>query len=188
MAVGMGTAFLSSLVKSATVNDRVDLKKVCEMLGVNITLSNTMSDLCVVNLGSDSKIQVKIKASLNKKEIHTLAVMATAESVINPKKMKGEGVVYDIFFLKDLTNQMHCRAFMLATRFAVPEHIIEQLVIATENDFSSSKNPNADPKFNSREYINNSTYMPEFLNMVIKESSAKLLLDNIEVSLIIRAA
>lgn len=178
----MSTSILTSLVRGATVGDFVDLRVICSTLGVKVMITEFISDLCLLYKNDDGQVIIKVNKNLSKKEMSTLVVLALAESIIHPEKLYRERTIYDMFFLKEMRSQMHSRSFILATRLVLPEHIIEQLIISSENDFSTRKNPNTDVNFNAKNYIQESIYLPEFLNMIIKESSARLLLNNVDTS------
>jgi hypothetical protein len=178
----MSMSLLNSLVRSATSGDIVDFRIICSTLGVRVALIELSSDLCILCRNKEGRVEIQINSDLCQEKMSTLAVLALAESILHPEKLYREKVVYDMFFLNDMKSKMHSRTFILATRLVLPEHIIEQLIISSENDFSTVKNPNTDYSFNAKDYVNESIYMPDFLNMIIKESSAKLLLNNVKMS------
>ena len=68
---------------------------------------------------------------------------------------------------------------MLATRLTIPEHIIKKLVHANEMEFTRKSIRDNTDVFDKKSYIENSIFLPEFIESVVKESTGRLLLDNI---------
>ncbi len=81
-----------------------------------------------------------------------------------------------MFFLIDLNTNKATKLIMLATRLAVPEHIIEKISNSLEAQFSKE---DQNERFDTEAYILNAQYLPEFIRCVIKESSSMFLIDNL---------
>ncbi|GLX77012.1 hypothetical protein tinsulaeT_03520 [Thalassotalea insulae] len=172
----MSNSAIQRLIESATHQDTVDLKAICQSLHIRVVLDEQLQDYCKIGIDVDEKLTIWLNTKIDKKTKFTFVAIATAEWLIHPDRVKDQGVSYDIFFLRELTNYKASKLIMLATRLAVPEHIIEKLSDALEVQFT--KNDAAD-NFDSDAYIENSDYLPEFLRCVIKVSSSIFLLDNL---------
>ncbi|WP_206484071.1 hypothetical protein [Thalassotalea sp. G2M2-11] len=167
---------IQQLIKSATKGDTVDLKAICQKLKIKIKLDDDLKDYCKVGLDKKRHTTIWLNSSLDRKMKYTFVAIATAELIIDPIRVSEQGVTYDVFFLRELHQNKATKLIMLATRLAVPEHIIEHL--SDDLDMQFTKN-NAFNKFDSDAYIANAEYIPEFLRCVIKESSSKFLLNNV---------
>jgi len=172
----MSSNAIEKLIQSATDGDTVDLKAICKKLHIRVALDETLSDQCKIGLDKQQRLNIWLNPTLDKKTKFTYVAIATAEYIIDPERVAEQGVSYDIFFLKDLNKNKATKLIMLATRLAVPEHIIEHLANALDLQFTKN---NVFDKFDYDGYIANANYLPEFLKCVIKESSSKLLIDNL---------
>jgi len=172
----MSSNVIEKLIQSATEGDEVDLKAICKKLHIRVSLDETLSDQCKIGLDNKQRLNIWLNPTLDKKTKFTYVAIATAEYIIDPERVAEQGVSYDIFFLKDLNKNKATKLIILATRLAVPEHIIEHLANASDIQFTKN---NAHDKFDYDGYIANANYSPEFLKCVIKESSSKFLLDTL---------
>jgi len=173
----MASLSISSLIKSATVGDVVDLKIICKTLNIGLKMDSELSDLCKIEVDKNSRVVIWLDPKLDKKTKFTLVAIAVAEYLIHPARVSAQGgVVYDMFFLKELNSKKRSKLIMLATRLVIPEIIIEKLSDALDNQFSTS---GAKEKFNADSYIANSDYLPEFMRCIIKESTSMFLLENL---------
>lgn len=168
---------LHSLIQSATVGDIVDLKSICQTLEIKIRMDDSLQDLCKIGENENKHIIIWLKDSLDQKTKFTFVAIAVADYILDPDRVIKQGVVYDMFFLRDLSANKATKLIMLATRLAVPEHIIEKLSNALEAQFS--KDDTIEP-FDADEYVRNAKYLPEFVRCAIKESSSMFLMDNLK--------
>ncbi|MGJ8693419.1 MAG: hypothetical protein ACSHW0_13165 [Thalassotalea sp.] len=176
----MAISPVTRLIEACTVNDKIDLKKICDKLKVSLKAASDLTDLCKIGCDEQRQLVIWINPKIDAKTRFTLVVIAIAELILQPERVKDGGISYDIFTLKDLHRKKHSPYLMLATRLAVPEHIIEKIVAADEMEFESKILRQRTDIFDRDAYINNAIYLPEFIRCVVRESSGKLLLDNIE--------
>jgi len=174
----MSVSGLYHLIESATVGDSVDLKLICQTLDVHIKIDNNLQDLCKIGADKNKKIIIWLNPKLDKKTKFTLVAIALAEYIIHPEKVTSHGVLYDMFFLRELNANKATKLIMLATRLVVPEHIIEKISNSLEVQFS---NDSQTDNFDTNAYIAMANYLPEFLRCVIKESSSMFLIDNLSI-------
>jgi len=172
----VNSSALQNLIESATVGDIIDLKIICQTLDVKLKVDDNLQDLCRVGVNDQQQTTVWFNANLDKKTKFTFVAIAIAEHIINPDKVAETGVVYDVFFLRELNKNKRSKLLMLATRLAVPEDIIEK--ISQESEVSFSREQTSD-KFNVDTYIAKSNYLPEFIRCAIKQSTGMFLLDNL---------
>ncbi|MDG1752414.1 MAG: hypothetical protein P8I03_12245 [Thalassotalea sp.] len=166
-----------SLIQSATVDDTVDLKSICQTLDIKIRMEENSQDLCRIGEDENKKIIIWLNNTLDQKTKFTFVAIAVAEYIIDANRVTKQGVVYDMFFLRDLSANKATKLIMLATRLAIPEHIIEKLSNALEAQFS--KDDTIEP-FDADEYVKNAKYLPEFIRCAIKESTSIFLVDNLK--------
>ncbi len=172
----MSSSIIQKLIESATCDDKVDLKSICQSLNITVTIDPKLQDLCRVGEDEKHKLTIWLNPTLDKKTKFTFVAIAVAESIIHPDRVTEPGVSYDVFFLRELPKYKASKLIMLATRLAMPEHIIDKLADSLEVQFTKN---NAADKFDSDSYITNADYLPEFLRCAIKQSSSMFLLDNI---------
>ncbi|MEW6992310.1 hypothetical protein AADZ91_16700 [Colwelliaceae bacterium 6441] len=172
----MSSFGIHSLIQSATVGDTVDLKTICRTMNIKLKFDDNLQDLSKIGLDDQRQITIWLNNSLDNKTKSTLVAIAVAEYIISPEKVLQRGVVYDVFFLKDLQKNKATNLIMLATRLAIPEHIIEKLTNSIELQFSKDQSESFDPNA----YIANAVYLPEFIKCAIKQSSSMLLIDNVK--------
>jgi hypothetical protein len=166
-----------SLIQSATVGDTVDLKSICQTLDIKIRMDDSSQDLCKINENENKQITIWLNTKLDQKTKFTFVAIAVAEYIIDADRVIKHGVVYDMFFLRDLNVNKATKLIMLATRLAVPEHIIEKLSNALEAQFSKD---NTIEPFDADEYVRNAKFLPEFIRCAIKESTSIFLVDNLK--------
>lgn len=171
---------LVQLIKSCTTGDKVDLKKICDTVSIKLKADPNLTDLCRIGRDENRQLTIWIKPSLDSKTRFTLVAIATAEYILQPERVNENGINYDLFALSDLHRKKHTPYLMLATRLAIPEHIIEKLVEAEELQFEAKSIRDNSDRFDRESYTENSIYLPEFIQCVVRESSGKLLLDNIQ--------
>ncbi len=172
----MNNSVLHNLIQSAVEGDVINLKSICDTLDVKLKADSTLHDLCRIGLDNDKQIIIWINPKVDRKTKFTLIAIAVAEYILYPERIKNQGVNYDMFFLRDLNSKKNSRQIMLATRLAIPEHMIEKIAKALEVQFIRD---DSDSDFDINDYIANSKYLPEFIRCVIKESSSLFLLDNL---------
>lgn len=168
---------LQSLIQSATVDDTVDLKSICQTLEIKIRMDDISQDLCKIGENENKQIIIKLNNTLDPKTKFTFVAIAVADYILDPDRVIKQGVVYDMFFLRDLSANKATKLIMLATRLAVPEHIIEKLSNALEAQFSRD---NTIEPFDADAYVRKSKYLPEFIRCAIKESTSMFLIDNLK--------
>ncbi|GAA6206369.1 hypothetical protein [Thalassotalea sp. SU-HH00458] len=167
---------LQNLIQSATVEDTVDLKSICQKLKIKIRMDDSSQDLCKIGQNSDKQIIIWLKSSLDQKTKFTFVAIAVADYMLDSDRVCKQGVVYDMFFLRDLNANKATKLIMLATRLAMPEHIIEKLSNALEVQFSKDNKET----FDADAYVRDSKFLPEFVRCAIKESTSIFLMDNLK--------
>lgn len=174
----MSSSALHRLIESATVDDIVDLKRICQTLDVKIKIDENLQDLCKVGINEQQQIIIWLNAKLDKKTKFTLVAVAVAEYLIHPNKVTGLGVLYDVFFIREMNKHKTSKLIMLATRLVIPEHIIERISKESEVNFSKEL---PEESFDVEAYIAKSNYLPEFIRCAIKQSTGMFLLDNLTI-------
>ncbi|MDO6426799.1 hypothetical protein Q4489_07230 [Thalassotalea sp. 1_MG-2023] len=164
------------LISNATIGDTVDLKQICRSLNLTLKITPELSDLCRIAVDKEQKVVIQLNASIDKRTKFTFVAIAAAEYLINSARINDTGVTYDIFFLRDIHANRATNLIMLATRLAIPEHIIEKIVDASEVQFV--KQPENE-KFDIDDYIRQSDYLPDFIRSVIKQSSSSFLVNTV---------
>ncbi|MDT0602358.1 hypothetical protein [Thalassotalea castellviae] len=167
---------LQNLIQSATVEDTVDLKSICQKLKIKIRMDDSSQDLCKIGQNSDKQIIIWLNSSLDQKTKFTFVAIAVADYMLDSDRVCKQGVVYDMFFLRDLNANKATKLIMLATRLAMPEHIIEKLSNALEVQFSKDNKET----FDADAYVRDSKFLPEFVRCAIKESTSIFLMDNLK--------
>jgi hypothetical protein len=167
---------LQNLIQSATVDDTVDLKGICQKLNIKIRMDDSSQDLCKIGQNADKQIVIWLNSSLDQKTKFTFVAIAVADYMLDSDRVCKQGVVYDMFFLRDLNANKATKLIMLATRLAMPEHIIEKLSNALEVQFSKDSKET----FDADAYVRNSKFLPEFVRCAIKESTSIFLMDNLK--------
>ncbi len=155
-----------SLIEKHSQNEVIDIMEMALSMGirVNTVEMETSTDVAIMKQGEEDK---RPKIELNKtnsiEQNYTLVALLLADCLIAPKKVQREGFKYEIFYLKDLRQFRLTRTFLLATRLAVPEKIINQI-----DEFS----------FNVDTYIAKTNYLPGFINNMVKNSNASFVVIN----------
>ncbi len=169
---------MADLIESATEGDKVNLKSICQALGVKLKTDDCMSDL-----GKISNTEDGVCITLNKrsdiKTKHTVIAVALSEYILTPSRVTSRGISYDIFFMKDMSTKKFSPSIMLAIRLAIPEHIIEKISSQIESEFESNKSTVDGLSFDVDKYINESKFLPQFLRCSIKDNTAMYLLDKV---------
>ncbi|WP_286272399.1 hypothetical protein [Thalassotalea hakodatensis] len=164
------------LITDATKGDTVDLKQICRSLQLTLQISSELTDLCRISVNKEQKVVIQLNENIDKRTKFTFVAISAAEYLINSARVNDTGVTYDIFFLRDIHANRATNLIMLATRLAIPEHIIENIVNASEIQFTKQAN---DEIFDIDEYIRQSDYLPEFIRSVIKQSSSSFLVNTV---------
>lgn len=175
----MNESLLTALIKDCTVGDKIDLKKICQALHISLKADPELKDLCKIGIDDKHQNIIWINPNIDAKTRFTLIAIALAEFILHPERISGIGITYDIFSLADLHRTKHAPYMMLATRLTIPEHIIKKLVHANEMEFTRKSIRDNTDVFDKKSYIENSIFLPEFIESVVKESTGRLLLDNI---------
>lgn len=157
-------SLVEKLIESCTREDHIDIKAFCEALGVNIAIRPKLKNLCEIHLeGEEGKPVISLTPTLDKKTKFTFVVIALAEYILTPDRVARTGICYDMFFLEDIFHQRHGYRMLLATRIAIPKHLINII---------SSSSPEAE------KIIHQTNYLPKFLRCCVSNSSALFLLAN----------
>lgn len=173
---------LIKLINSCTVGNKVDLKKICDTLGIALQAAPNLKDYCqIVRSKKTRKITIWLNPTLDSKTKFTLVAIATAEYILHPERILGKGISYDMFSLADIQQKKHTPYIMLATRLVMPERIIEQIIQAIDIEFESKEVREREQSFDLNAYIEQSMYLPQFIQCAVKASSGRLVLDNVEV-------
>ncbi len=169
-----------NLIESATEGDQMDLKSICQTLGVRLK-----SDDCMTDLGNISSTDDGVCITLNKRSDlrtkYTVIALALSEYILTPSRVTARGISYDMFFMKDMSAKKYSPTIMLAIRLAIPEHIIEKIASQIDSEFDSNKSSREASYFDVDKYIGESNFLPQFLRCSIKENTAMYLLDKVHI-------
>ena len=155
-----------SLIEKHSQDEVIDIMKMAASMGISVhsVEMETTTDVAIMKQGEEDK---RPKIELNKtntiEQNYTLVALLLADCLIAPKKAQREGFKYEIFYLKDLRQFRLTRTFLLATRLAIPEKVINQI-----DEFA----------FNIDAYIARTKYLPGFINNMIKNSNANFIVIN----------
>jgi len=155
-----------SLIEKHSKNEVIDIMKMASSMGISVNYVDmeTSTDMATMKQEDDDN---RPKINLNKKntieENYTLVALLLADCLIAPQKAHREGFKYEVFFLKDLRQFRLTRTFLLATRLAIPEQVINQIDVFG---------------FNIDAYIAKTKYLPAFVNNMVKNSNASFAMIN----------
>ena len=155
-----------SLIERHSHNEVIDIMAMAASMGISVDYVDMeiSTDVGRVTQGDDDKRpKIELNKSNTKEQNYTLVALLLADCLIAPKKVQREGIKYEIFYLKDLRQFRLTRTFLLATRLAIPESIINQI-----DEFS----------FNIDTYIAKTDYLPGFVNNMVKNSNASFVVIN----------
>lgn len=155
-----------SLIEKHSHNEVIDIMEMATSMGIsvsNVEMEAT-TDVATMRQGEDdARPKIELNTTNTLEQNYTLVALLLADCLIAPKKLQREGFKYEIFFLKDLRQFRLSRTFLLATRLAIPEQIINQI-----DTFG----------FNIDAYIGKTNYLPSFVNNMIKNSNANFIVIN----------
>ncbi len=155
-----------SLIEKHSQNEVIDIMSMAASMGI-VVESVEMVTSTDVAIMKQREGEARPKIELNKtntiEQDYTLVAILLADCLIAPKKAQGDGFKYEIFFLKDLRQYRLTRTFLLATRLAIPEQIINQIDVFG---------------FNIDAYIAKTNYLPGFVNNMVKNSNASFVVIN----------
>jgi hypothetical protein len=160
----MNPAIISQLIKDNTLDSFIDMSGIASSLSVRISLCPDLRDLCTLSLVKNA-VTIKINSDLDVGKRLTFVAIALAEYILTPSRVNGKGIIYDMFFLKDIYSQRFSYRMLLATRLAVPEPVIQSF---GEQGIGSSA------AFES--FKSNSSHHPDFLRCCVQEGAAMFLL------------
>lgn len=155
-----------NLIEKHTENDIIDIMEMANSMGisVNTVAMETSTDVAtMIQREGDKRPKIELNKSNTIEQNNTLVAILLADCLIAPKKLQNDGFKYEIFFLKDLRQFRLTRTFLLATRLAIPEHIINQI-----DTFG----------FNIDAYIAKTNYLPSFVHNMVKNSNASFVVIN----------
>jgi len=155
-----------SLIDKHSQNEVIDIMEMATSMGISVeSVPMTVStDVAIMRQGKeDNRPKIELNKTNSIEENYTLVALLLADCLIAPKKAHREGFKYEIFFLKDLRQFRLTRTFLLATRLAIPEQIINQIDVFG---------------FNIDAYIAKTNYLPSFVNNMVKNSNASFVVIN----------
>lgn len=155
-----------SLIEKHSHNEVIDVMAMASSMGISVDYveMEVSTDIATMNQGEeDKRPKIKLNKTNSIAQNHTLVALLLADCFIAPQKMRNEGFKYEIFYLKDMRHYRFTRTFLLATRLAIPEQIINQV-----DDFG----------FNIDAYIATTNYLPGFVNNMVKNSNASFMVIN----------
>jgi len=155
-----------SLIEKHSQDEVIDIMEMAASMGisVNSVYMQTSTDVAIMGQGANDKRPIiDLNETNTIEQNYTLVALLLADCLIAPKKAQREGFKYEIFFLKDLRQFRLTRTFLLATRLAIPEQIINQI-----DEFG----------FNIDAYIAKTNYLPSFVNNMVKNSNASFVVIN----------
>jgi len=119
-----------SLIEKHSQDEVIDIMAMASSMGIGVGCveMETSTDVAFMIQGEeDKRPKIKLNKNNTTEQNYTLVALLLADCLIAPKKAHREGFKYEIFFLKDLRNYRLTRTFLLATRLAIPEQIINQI-------------------------------------------------------------
>lgn len=155
-----------SLIEKHSQDEVIDIMVMAQSMGISVdhVEMKTSTDVAIMKQGEEDK---RPKIELNKtnkiEQNYTLVALLLADCLISPKKLQRGGFKYEIFFLKDLRQYRLTRTFLLATRLAIPEKIINKVDVFG---------------FNIDAYIAKTHYLPGFVNNMVTNSNANFVVIN----------
>jgi len=155
-----------SLIEKHSQDEVIDIMSMAASMGisVNYVVMETSTDVAIMKqVEGDSRPKIELNKTNNIEQNYTLVALLLADCLIAPKKLQRGGFKYEIFYLKDLRQYRLSRTFLLATRLAIPEQIINQI-----DEFG----------FNLDAYIGKTHYLPSFINNTVKNSNASFVVIN----------
>lgn len=155
-----------SLIEKHSHDDVIDIMAMASSMGISVSCveMKASTDVAMMKPGDeDERPKIQLNKTNSIEQNHTLVALLLADCFITPKKMQNEGFKYEIFYLKDMRQFRFTRTFLLATRLAIPENIINQV-----DEFG----------FNIDAYIAKTNYLPSFVNNMIKNSNASFMVVN----------
>ena len=155
-----------SLIKKHSQDEVIDIMEMASSMGISVNTveMQTSTDVAIMVQGQeDNRPRIELNKTNTIEQNYTLVALLLADCLIAPNKAQREGFKYEIFFLKDLRQFRLSRTFLLATRLAIPEQIINQI-----DEFT----------FNIDAYIAKTKYLPGFINNMIKNSNANFIVIN----------
>lgn len=157
---------LSNLNKLINANDRgdvIDLQAITVALGISIKKSSELKDYCHVFFNEEGRAVIQLKSDLSNSLKKTLVAVAAAEYVLTPERLAGQGIKYDMFFLKELYSQKYSYRMLLASRLVLPESVIEKIVAG---------------EVLPALYAEKIGFEPDFIKNVVQHDSAVFLVEN----------
>jgi len=155
---------VKGLIKDNTVGELIDLKSIAKELNIQIKLDQKLKDLCRIIIEKDSRHPtIYLNPNCDTKTKHTFVAIAIAEYILTPRRVSDPGIYYDLFFLDTIYSQKHNYFMLLSTRLAFPEETIAQL---------------EDHSINTDDFVNNCSYLPQFIRCCVSNSSALFLISN----------
>lgn len=158
----MSPSVIANIIHSNSTNKVVDLKGIVSLLGIKITLSTTIKDLCDFE-NIDGCPTIVLNQKLSKKEKLTYTAIAVAEYILTPERVFSGTIKYDIFFIENIYHERFTYRMLLATRLALPETVINQYCSL---------------ELGSKNILEDYDFMPQFLRCCIQDSAALFLLQN----------
>lgn len=155
-----------NLIDKHAQNEVIDIMDMAASMGISVdsVVMETTTDVAIMKQGeNDKRPKIELNKTNSIEQNYTLVALLLADCLIAPKKVQREGFKYEIFYLKDLRQFRLTRTFLLATRLAIPEEIINNI-----DEFS----------FNLDAYIAKTNYLPGFINNMIKNSNANFIVIN----------
>jgi hypothetical protein len=155
-----------NLIEKHSHNEVIDIMEMADSMGISVetVVMETSTDVAIMKQSEgDKRPKIELNKTNDIEQNYTLVALLLADCLIAPKKAQNDGFKYEIFFLKDLRQFRLTRTFLLATRLAIPEHIINQIDVFG---------------FNIDAYIGKTNYLPSFVNNMVKNSNASFVVIN----------
>ena len=155
---------ISKLINENTHGSEIDLKAIAQALDVRVITNSGLDDLCRITLAKGDKgPTIELNPKLDKQTKFTLVVIAIAEYILSFERVAQKGITYDMFFIKNLSEEKYSYRMLLATRLAFPESVMREI----------DSNPTA-----FSEFVSTSKYLPEFVRLCSPDKSLSFVLSN----------
>ncbi len=164
----MDSLFVKDMIKKNIIDDHINIMGIAKSLGIQITLDEQLTDLATIRTGIENKPVITLRADSDKQTKYTLMVIAMADYILTPKKVKTTGISYDLFFVDDIFAHRQSYQMLLATRLAFPEPIIKQL--CNQHLYSGI--------LDYAKFVAESNYLSTFIRSCIDDSAALFLVKN----------
>lgn len=160
------SSVIINLIEKHSNDEVIDIMEMATSMGISVNSveMETSTDVAIMKQGEeDTRPKIELNNTNTIEQNYTLVALLLADCLIDPQKVQSKGFKYEIFYLKNLRQFRFTRTFLLATRLAIPEKIINQIDV-----FGSTIDA----------YIAKTNYLPGFVNNMVKNNNASFVIIN----------